>query len=220
MSSYSELKEKQRTLRDAFPTDMGMRVHRALSWLNRAEQCENDEDSRVIFLWIAFNAAYANDVDAQYRQRESAMFSQFLKLLHELDSKRLLSNVVWQQFSSAIRLLLGNQFVYQPFWDAHNNPEGDQDWKSRFKAESDFVNRAMGRQDTAEVLSVVFSRIYTLRNQLVHGGATWNSQVNRAQVRDCSAMLQALVPAIIDIMLDNPSRFVGSHHYPVVELGR
>ena len=32
-----------------------------LSWLHRAEQCE-DEDGRFIFLWIAFNAAYAQDL--------------------------------------------------------------------------------------------------------------------------------------------------------------
>ena len=37
------------------------------------------------------------------------------------------------------------------------------------------------------VLSIVLSRIYTLRNQLVHGGATWDSSVNREQLRDCVA---------------------------------
>jgi hypothetical protein len=31
---------------------------------------------------------------------------------------------------------------------------------------------ALGRQDTVTVLSIVLSRIYVLRNQLVHGGAT------------------------------------------------
>ena len=36
-----------------------MRTHRALSWLNRAEQESEDLDARFIFLWIAFNSAYS-----------------------------------------------------------------------------------------------------------------------------------------------------------------
>ena len=46
------------------------------------------------------------------------------------------------------------------------------------------------------VLSIVFDRLYVLRNQLVHGGATWNSQVNRQQLRDGVAILGTLVPLI------------------------
>ena len=38
---------------------MGLRVHRAISWIGRAEVCGTDADAKFIFLWIAFNAAYA-----------------------------------------------------------------------------------------------------------------------------------------------------------------
>ena len=55
---YKSLKEDQRAEREDHPTNIALRVHRALSWLDRARQCE-DEDGRFIFLWIAFNAAYA-----------------------------------------------------------------------------------------------------------------------------------------------------------------
>ena len=66
------------------------------------------------------------------------------------------------------------------------------------------------------MLAVVFSRLYTLRNQLIHGGATWNSQVNREQMRDCVAILGQLVPLVIEIMLDNPNTLWGDACYPVV----
>ncbi|MFZ9363927.1 MAG: hypothetical protein ACO25T_09900, partial [Arenimonas sp.] len=36
-----------------------IRLHRAISWLARAEQEAEDPDARFIFLWIALNAAYA-----------------------------------------------------------------------------------------------------------------------------------------------------------------
>ncbi len=61
---HAALKKKQRTLRDDFPETMGLRVHRALSWIARAEEAE-DADGRFIFLWIAFNAAYADESEFQ-----------------------------------------------------------------------------------------------------------------------------------------------------------
>ena len=62
----------------------------------------------------------------------------------------------------------------------------------------------MRARDTVEVLSLVFGRLYVLREQLVHGGATWNSQVNRDQVRDDAAILAFLMPVFVDVMMDNP----------------
>ena len=60
--TFSELKAKQRAIREGFPEDVGLRVHRCLSWLNRAEQSDNDEDAAFIFFWISFNAAYAEEI--------------------------------------------------------------------------------------------------------------------------------------------------------------
>ena len=73
----------------------------------------------------------------------------------------------------------------------------------------------MGNQ-TQVVLSIVFDRLYVLRNQLVHGGATWNSQVNRAQVSDGARILGTLVPLILGIMIEHPELDFGEILYPVV----
>lgn len=54
--SYADLKARHRQVRDDHHPNLSLRVHRALSWLNRAEQSE-DADGRFIFLWIAFNTA-------------------------------------------------------------------------------------------------------------------------------------------------------------------
>ena len=56
MLNYSQLKNRHRQLREQAPTNLTLRVHRALSWLQRAEMAE-DEDGQFIFLWIACNAA-------------------------------------------------------------------------------------------------------------------------------------------------------------------
>jgi hypothetical protein len=69
---------------------------------------------------------------------------------------------------------------------------------------------------TAKILSVLFDRLYVLWNQLIHGGGTWNSSVNRSQVKDGAALLGVLLPVFIDILMDNPGHDWGRPYYHVV----
>lgn len=184
-STFQSLKDRQRAIRDGFPETMGLRVHRSISWIGRAEACGTDEDAQFIFLWIAFNAAYADEREFQsIPQGERTAFLEFFGRLVQLDKERRIYNAVWQRFSGPVRLLLENRYVFNPFWQHHNGIDGYDDWEDRFKASAHAFAEAFKAGDTARVLSFVFDRLYVLRNQLVHGGATWNGGVNRAQVRD------------------------------------
>jgi len=215
--SYKELKTRQRAERDNYPLNLGLRVHRALSWLDRAEQCEDDLDAEFIFLWIAFNAAYANEIDVHLRITEQATFQNFLNRLCELDKNRKIDNLIWTEFTSSIRVLLDNKFVFQPFWDFQNKKIDEVDWHDKFKDAKNSAHRALGNKETGKVLAIVFARLYTLRNQMLHGGATWNSRVNRDQMRDAVNFMGKLTPVIIEIMMDNSDALWGEACYPVVE---
>ncbi|QJR82165.1 hypothetical protein CA267_016110 [Alteromonas pelagimontana] len=105
---YSELKAFQRAHRDNFGDSLALRSHRGLSWLQRAEMCDDDPDAKFIFLWIAFNAIYAQDIDA-LKLREAESFSLFIEKLLALDTDDVLSKMVWQEFPGSIRVLLNNQ---------------------------------------------------------------------------------------------------------------
>jgi len=213
---YTTLNDRQRAERDGWPTNLGLRVHRALSWLQRAELCE-DEDGRFIFLWIAFNAAYANDIDDRERDPEQKVFNRFLSKLEQLDTDSVLYELIWQEFTSSIRVLLKNHYVYQPFWDHHNGLLTEEEWKARFDQANLAAHKALAANKTATALGIVLARMYTLRNQLIHGGATWNSSINREQLRDCTAFLGKLVPFVVTLMMDNPNTLWGDACYPVVE---
>jgi hypothetical protein len=52
----------------------------------------------------------------------------------------------------------------------------------------------LARGKTAEDSGQVFNHLFTLRNQLIHGGATWASQVNCKQF--CGNRLGEFVPLI------------------------
>ena len=214
---HARLKEKQRAIRDGFPESVGLRVHRAISWIGRAEVTGEDDDARFIFLWIAFNAAYANERDFQIAvQSEREVFLEYFRKLVSLDTDRRIYLAIWQRFSGPVRLLMGSRFLYNPFWQHHNGIAGFADWEARFNASHSAFLHAFQAGDTARVLSFVFNRLYVLRNQVVHGGSTWNSSVNRNQVRNGAAILGFLLPVFVDLMMDNPHTDWGRPFYPVV----
>ena len=64
---------------------------------------------------------------------------------------------------------------------------------------------------------MLFGRLYVLRNQLVHGGATWNGSVNRNQVEDSAKIMAFLIPLFIELMMENPAENWGKPYYPVVD---
>ena len=217
--THSGLKEKQRRIRDGFPENLGLRVQRAISWIGRAEQAD-DDDGRFIFLWIAFNSAYANERDFHAgRPEEWESFNSYFRKVVTLDADQRIHNAIWDNFSGPVRLLMNNEFVFKPFWKHQNGIAGCEDWEAQFQRKLSYFNRIAMKKtdnDTQEALALVFERLYVLRNQLVHGGATWNSKVNRSQVRDGAAILAFLVPVFVDVMMNHPAEVWGQPFYPVV----
>jgi hypothetical protein len=93
----------------------------------------------------------------------------------------------------------------------------EEAWKRNFQNANRSAKRALSAQQTGTVLGIVLSRIYTLRNQLVHGGATWGSGMNREQMRDCLRFMERLVPLVIDVLMDSPHEVWGPVAFPVIE---
>lgn len=217
-----QLKGKQQSLRDGFALPLTLRVHRALSWLRRAEAEDDDLDVRFILLWIGFNAAYAGDLDRALDGEgkagsERERFDKFFAALVEMDRDNRIYNAIWERFSQEIRLLLDNKFVFAPFWRHQAGEFGGAGWEVSFESARAAANRAVAQRNTPIVLSILFDRLYVLRNQLVHGGATWDSSANRNQVRDGASLLGCLLPVFIDLMMDNPDAEWAMPMYPVVE---
>lgn len=196
---------------------IALRVHRAVSWLGRAERCGDDDDARFIFLWIALNAAYSDEIQRESTP-EQTVLDRFLKRLVELDRENLLYELVWSKFPGPFRMLLENRYVFQPFWDYRNGKIDERQWQRSFDGARKKAHLALrDRSRTDTVLAIVLARLYTLRNQLIHGGATWHSSVNRDQVRDGTAILADLVPRVIHLLMANPEEDWGDPCYPVVD---
>ena len=173
-------------VRDTLPEHLGLRMRRALSWLERAETEKDDDDAAFIFYWIAFNAAYARDGPHVAESNERHRFADYFGTILDLGRDNTIYDAIWKTFPNSIRVLLDNKFVFQPFWN-HHSGRGSDDWEYAFEGSKRRVRAALAQLDTPVILTTVFDRLYVLRIQLMHGGATWRSSVNRDQVRDGGA---------------------------------
>lgn len=208
------LKNQHRRMRDRQPESLRVRIHRAISWLMRAEQETDDPDARYIFLWIAFNAAYASEFG--FEQAERARVKQFIDKLLGLDIETKLHHALFSQFSGPIRTLVENKHVFEPFWRARREHDGSRTWEASFTASKKVAMKALMGKETGTLLSIVLDRLYVLRNQLVHGGATWGGKTNRAQVKDGASILGVLVPIMLDVMMQAEGDAFEAIAYPVI----
>lgn len=215
MQTIEAVRDRYRATRDLLPPNLRLRVHRALSWWHRATLCD-DDDGQLIFLWVAFNAAYATELRHDVFPSEQDAFRHFLAKLCGMDDRGQFNQLLWQEFSSSIRVLLDNPYVFRSFWDYQSGKISENTWLTRFEVGKNRAKRALASGKDEELLYVVFDRIYMLRNQLVHGGATWNSSVNRAQVKDCARLMRRIVPLCIELMIEHPEQPWGDPSYPVV----
>ena len=208
------LKARLKQQPERYADSSRIRLHRAVSWLRRAEREHDDADARFIFLWITFNAAYASEFGPEDSER--GRFRQFIAQLVAVDEHRHLHQAVFERFTGPIRALIENRFVFEPFWRALREHDASNRWEEAFASSRKAALAAVLNGQTETVLSIVFDRLYVLRNQLIHGGATWSGGLNRAQVGDGARILMTLVPAIVELMLDHPELDFGDILYPVV----
>lgn len=211
------LKRKLDSLPESTQEDFRIRAHRAISWLARADSAANDHDVRFLLLWIAFNAAYAQEFGFEQREREQVR--EFFARLLLSDREQRLQRLLFGRYSGPIRTLIENRYVFEPFWRALREHDASGRWEASFRAARETALVAVTGGDALTVLGIVMDRLYVLRNQLVHGGATHGSHVNRQQVGDGVALLADLVPLVIELMLDDCAHDFGAIAYPVVVAG-
>ena len=216
MSEIAKLKELFWVQKDENPEDLNLKAYRALSWVERAgEFMETDIDAAFIFGWIAFNAAYARELEDHLHAREE--FEEFFEMLDKLDTPRRIQSTIWNYQAETVKSLLKNKYLCRRFWRFHNGNGTYRDWERYFRQEWAKASEAVRDRNIPVLLSIVFDRLYVLRNQLVHGGATWNGSVNREQVELGARLMTSLVPEFVNTMIRNPNAEWGVPFYPVVK---
>lgn len=224
--------------------DFLLRLSRAISWFERAKQLrklrkggeeekKKDLDTQFIFFWISFNALYARDPIEYFGRedtkenennkkkslKEKDFFEKYFRNLWKLDKKHDRIYKIIMNTKKVIDLL-ENKFVAPYFWSFyHENPlkrkEDNPNWDKSESTKG--FKSARERRDTFKMLSIIFGHLYTLRNQVMHGGSAWKvDHLNRRQLDDATEIMYKLLSVFIDIMLKNPEANWGASFYPRV----
>ena len=153
------------------------------------------------------------DLNGISSKPEKAKLRDFTSSLVQFDRTRLY-NLFWEKYSGPVRVLIENKFVFEKFWEFNR---GDIDnYEAAFNKSIATALNCLSKENIEGLMEIVLERLYTLRNSIMHGGSTYNSKLNRAQLKDASNIMQLLVPIIIDIMLENYEHDWGEIAYPVV----
>ena len=113
------------------PEPVRLRVYRAMSWLKQAQQ-STESDVQFMCLWVAFNAAYARDLQVRQVGGDMAGFRDFLQKMCRLQAD-VFTHLVWEIYPQGIRQLLDNQYVFQAYWDHHNGLISEDAWQESFQ---------------------------------------------------------------------------------------
>lgn len=214
--AHDQLKQLLKDKREGFTDTHNTRLHRAISWLRCAAEQHDDLDLQLISLWIAFNACYAVDQGGSESLAERFAFQHFVEKLVSHDTDKKIYACLWQTYSGPVKALIKNPYVFSGFWQIKREDVSSDAWREPFDLLSVSALNHLSRQNVPELLSIVLDRLFVLRNQLLHGGATYASQINREQVKDGAQLLASLVPIMIEIMLSAPEEAWGDIYYPVL----
>jgi hypothetical protein len=188
--AFRDISREDRDAHQSF----AIRVWRATSWLERAEQATDVED-RFIASWIGFNALYGRLDDQNRAWGDREAMGTFLAAIWRLDDQRTLRHLLFKRQLGVLKLI-ENKWLYDRFWaDPKGNHEEDLHRLVRRHL------KEFGQKDMLPVLQVVFERIYIMRLQVFHGASTKGSSLNRRMLNECTAILFDVLPSMIEVMI-------------------
>lgn len=196
------------------------RIERAETWIDGAHKQQDDPDAQIIFFWIAFNALYGVEPLAPITDAPKAtkQFEMFFVHLLKCDKDEAIQREVWDELADPICRLMRNHFVFSPFWKyQYGTIKRDAAWRRQFNEANRKFWNAWWEKNVLQVLMGIFERLYVLRNQLMHGGARWQSGRNGPQVRDGLAILLALVPILVKVMKSCEREGWGELAFPPID---
>ncbi len=148
--------------RSKYSEEFGLRSYRAISWLDKAEAVE-DLDSKFIFYWISFNAAYADDINKKIS--ETRCLLEFLSNVINRDSKGLVRATV-NELNNTFKEIISCKYVYKSFWDFEFGRIDESTWLSNFASSNNKAIFALTYSQPNKLLQEILSRLYILRNQI------------------------------------------------------
>ena len=154
-----------------------------------------------------------------FRNDASAQNTVFLEYLYKLDDEQRISQVIWGKARQSIEVLLAYPYASKEYWDYKNHKISKVQWMQKNIADKQFISHILNVKDSKQVLTLLFLRLFALKQQMLDGGSNYNSMANRLHMRESCVILQALIPTFIYIIIDNAQTIEFTMpFYPAVQM--
>jgi hypothetical protein len=195
--SAEAMHQQLRVLREGADDNWIIRLHRAISWLERAEAiAPASAEAEFLFLWIALSSLYGSWSKAtSFPMADSGTRPHFIKDVFTWDPDPFRAFV--EQNRKHIHLLIACKHLTMRFWSTPEDPAAG----SVAAKDAEMLDWEIGRGHVGWVLERLTDRIYVLRSQVVHGASTAGSYVNRQVFTEAHYLLQRLVPLCVQVAL-------------------
>ena len=191
-------------------SDNAIRMHRAISWLYACEENVND-DLAFLSGWIGFNSCYSIPPE-KMGETEYARIWRFMQELLDEDNANLISSYVFDEQVGLIDALMNNQYLFRNFWiSIHIQEEG---WMEEYETSNVRMHIDRDQKNTLNHCNSILQRVYVLRNQVIHGAATFESSMNREQMKVCNTFMYGFLLRVINVMIKNNTKDWGQINYP------
>lgn len=208
MNSWIDVQDRAtKRGRETQNTNKRERVSRALSWYQRSEDSDID-DENLIYSFIAFNALYS-----QNNIEDKAARQEFWKKLQNSEKKHYLFEQA-SKIEEVIKNILSLWYLSFSYW---NDTGGYAEKSKKLQKEADNaknITRGQIRRQDVTPLRLSVDRIHLLRNQVLHGMAAYKDSYNRTQVKICAGFLHSLTGRLIRIVIEDDKQFWGKVSYP------
>ena len=180
------------------------RLQRADSWIQAASDLSPDQmHEAFIFHYIAFNCMYGRrkyEGDHTQIQEDLKVFFSKLLVMHEKDIRQ--GGTILKDALSACQqdgaVLIRDRFLANRYW---RDTQPSTALQTKLNKEAIGALEALAEGEYGEYLSTVFQRISVLRNQIMHGCATYGARsYGRGSLTKSLRVLRLLVPAFYRLM--------------------
>ena len=176
-----------------------LRIQRALSWLKKAAYSQDDVDIQFLSLWISLNAIYVTET----AEDASIQLNTCLQRIYQQDHDQKINHFIWHSISDQVQRVLDNPYTFQDYWEYKNQKITQLTWKTHFEVEKQRIFKAFKYKEGQTILNLLFERMLTLRNQMLLGGNSYKSAINRQQLKDSCHILLVLIPAFLQVLIEN-----------------
>ena len=165
--------------------DNRIRIHRAFTWLERAEACRDSElDDRYLAQWAGFSALFARwDAARGQPVAERTALSAFLRQLVATDHDGIVAATI-ESDRALVSSMFADRYLAR-FFDAVE------------------LGPMLERRRFDRIASMLVERCALVHAQLASGGATYGSRENRTVLKRASMTMDRLSLAAIQVFVNH-----------------